>query len=364
MSHAPRILVVHPAHMFSTADVYTGLVAGLRANGCTVHGFNLAHTIREAWLLAESAKAQGVPDAFRPDPWALAARGVPGAAMATRAEIVIVITGSDLHPTAVEALRLGGVLTAVLCTESPYMTHVRELADASFYDVVCTNERKAVPLFTHNDPATVHYLPHAYNPEVHHPGPADPTKVCDVSFIGTAFPERRELFAGVDWRGIEAVVRGPDWPGIEVSPFPVVESLTENAEVAAWYRSARININHHRTTTDYTDEHAAMIDPAIAESLGPRAYEIAACGGFQIMDDSRPEAREVFGNSLVTYRSGDSADLERKIRYYLAHPAERAALARKQHQAVRAHTWTCRAAQMLTILTRARAFRAEAIARA
>ena len=350
----PRILVVHPIHLFSTADVYTGLVSGLRAHGCEVSGFNLAYTIREAWFLVEAAKQAGIPDEFRPDPYALASRGLPGAVMATRAEIVIVITGAEMHQTAIEALRTYGVLTAVLCTESPYIK--REIADASWYDVVFTNERKAVPLFTHNDPAQVHYLPHAYNPDVHSPGPADPNKMCDVCFIGTGFDERRDLIAGVNWRGIHAVVRGPEWPGTEAAA--PVDSCVENAEVADYYRSARITINHHRTTGEHKS--GTMIQPGDAESLGPRAYEIAACGGFQVMDDSRPAAAEVFGKSLVTYRAGDSADLERVIRFYLAHPAERERLAAAQQRAVRAHTWTARATQLLDILQSARVSRCAA----
>jgi spore maturation protein CgeB len=118
----------------------------------------------------------------------------------------------------------------------------------------------------------------------------------------------------------------------------------DNTEAAAHYRSVPICLNHHRTTRDYgSGQH---IDRAY--SLGPRAYEIAACGGFQLMDASRPEAEEVFGGSLVTYR--DSEDLERQIHYWLAHPAERAAKAAAQHAHILAHSWTARAGAVLDVL--------------
>jgi spore maturation protein CgeB len=121
-----------------------------------------------------------------------------------------------------------------------------------------------------------------------------------------------------------------------------------NEQAATYYRAAKINLNHHRTTMNYhSGQHLAN---GVAYSLGPRAYEIAACGGFQLMDDSRTEAREVFGTSLATYRTGDSADLGKQVRYWLAHPDERSDMAAAQHAAILSHSWTARAGAVLDTL--------------
>jgi spore maturation protein CgeB len=127
-----------------------------------------------------------------------------------------------------------------------------------------------------------------------------------------------------------------------------VKTVIPNQDVAALYRGAKVNLNHHRTTTMHGS--GAHIPVGSAESLGPRAYEIAACGGFQLMDDSRKEAGDIFGDALATYKAGDPADLVAQARYWVEHPAERAMMARAQREAVAPHSWHARAADLLNIL--------------
>ena len=275
--------------------------------------------------------------------------------MYTQAEIVIAVTGSNLHPYTIEVLKRGGMHTALLCTETPYLTQQREAADASWYDTVFTHERLGPPLFVGNNPATVHYLPHAYHPERHTPGAVEADYASDVCFIGSGFSERRALFNGVDWTNIQRVTHGPMWDGSKA-----IDSLTRfipNAEAVRWYRSAAINLNHHRTSR----EGRGKIRATDAESVGPRAYELAACRAFQLCDDSRPELQDIFAQTVPTYQAGNSADLEQRIRYYLARPDERARLAAAAYDAVQPHSWVHRAAQMMDILLNARQPRAIAV---
>lgn len=328
-----RIMVVAPGHTHSTYDVFTGLCAGLKRCGADVIPYPL-----EAALEVNQA-ARHLLDEHEPtlapafDPFAVSAHAIVGRAIWREVDWVLAVTGSNLHFGAVGTLRKAGIKTALLCTESPYLTLERERYDAQFYDVVFTNDKSAVGLFS---PPAV-YLPAAFNEEVHTvEGPR--AAPCDVFFIGTGFPERRDLLSGVDWTGITLFLAGSGWD----QP----NTLMHNADVGSYYRSATISLNHHRTTKDYhSGQHITD-----AYSLGPRAYEIAACGGFQLMDDSRPEARDVFGTALATYAAGDAADLERQIRFWLTHPAERMAMAQGQRNAVRPHSWVARAAQVLDVL--------------
>ena len=77
-----------------------------------------------------------------------------------------------------------------------------------------------------------------------------------------------------------------------------------NAETVKLYQRARVALNLHRTDTMDQAEAAKAIKrgkrrgvlgtkPMTGEaySIGPRAYELAACGAFQICDDTRPELR-------------------------------------------------------------------------
>jgi hypothetical protein len=331
-----RIMVIHPGHSHSTADVFTGLCAGLEACGAEVIPYPLDAALdvnQKARALLDEHDPEIAP-AF--DPYAVSAHAIIGRAIWREVDCVIAVTGQNLHFGAVGTLRKAGILTALVCTESPYTTLERERYNAAHYDVIFTNDKAAVGLF--DKPAV--YLPAAYNPTIHTvDGPRAPDAP-DVFFVGSGFPERHALINGVDWEGITLHLSGALWGERR--------RLMDNAEAATYYRAASISLNHHRTTRDYAG--GLHIPANSAYSLGPRAYEIAACGGFQLMDDSRPEAREVFGGSLATYRAGDSADLERQIRYWLAHPSERTLVAAAQHAAILSRSWTARAGAVLDTL--------------
>jgi hypothetical protein len=335
-----RVMVVHPGHSHSTADVYTGLCAGLEANGVETIGYPLQAALEVNEGIHKVAKEHAPEWAAAFDPHAVAAHAIIGRAIWREVDWVIAVTGHNLHFGAVGTLRKAGVKTALVCTESPYLTIERERFDAQLYNVVFTNDRGAAHLFGR---PTV-YLPAAYNPAVHFVDGPRATDAPDVFFVGTGFSERKALIGGVDWSGIDLKIAGTMWDDGD----NILSRLMDNDTAASYYRSARINLNHHRTTRDF--QSGQHIGTGAAYSLGPRAYEIAACGGFQLMDDSRPEARDVFGTALATYRAGDSADLENQIRYWLAHPAERAQVAAAQHAAVQAHTWHARAGALIATL--------------
>jgi spore maturation protein CgeB len=308
---------------------------GLRANGVEVIEGRLTEAMEWQTMLYEAGQAQGIVQPGPINITTFASPYIVQHAIASEPDVVIAVSAHNFNIASARTLKAAGLRTAVLMTESPYFAQF-ELIMASAYDVVFTNERKCATgnYFNHKN---VHYLPHAYNPAVHTPDGARGTP-SDVLFIGSLFPERKDLIGGVDWTGINFVRRG-------YAPGQVEQDIVENEEAATLYRAARINLNHHRTTMDFGSGRYIAAD--VAESLNPRAYELAACGAFQIMDDSRPEARDVFGESLVTYRAGDSLDLERQLRKWLRQPDMRAEWAAAQHEAVLPHSWTARAAQVL-----------------
>jgi hypothetical protein len=329
-----RVMVVHSGHGFSTKDVGDGLCMGLRAQGVEVVEYPLMHTLESMDLIVGAARLMDidVPGGY-PDVFQMASMGIPGMAMAKSVEAVIFIHGLNVPPSIPATLKRGGYTTALLCTETPYQIE-QEKNIAQFYDVIFTNDRAGVPLFSLNRPDTVHYLPHAYNPLVHTPE-GEKAEPCDVFFVGTKFPERAALLDGVDWSNINLVERTIDYSSGKPTAA-LLAQITPNERTATYYRSAFISLCHHRA------------DPTgLAESLNPRCYEVPACGGF-LISDVRAELFDIFGRSVPTYT--DSASLESLVRYFMAHPQERDTLAARQREAIASHTWPERARDMLGIL--------------
>ncbi len=336
-----QIYVIHPGASFSTADVYTGVVYGLEANGAGVYEGRIDTILSWYDTAIGAGRKQGVwAEAITDNSFfnrqRLASAHITQHILDVRPDVVLCVSGHNYHVRDVEIVKRAGIPIACLLTEAPYFLDLERVL-AGIYDLVFTNERSCVAqLRQHNKRA--YYLPHAYHP-FHHTPSGKKVEPSDVCFIGSWFAERMALFGAVDWSGIAVA-----WKGHDLSERP--DGIIPNTEAAAHYRSAAISLNIHRTTTSVgSGEHITR-----AESLNPRAYEIPACGGLQLMDDGREEARDVFGEALLTYRAGDAADLERQIRRILADPERYAPLREAQHQAVQPHSWTKRAAQLLEIL--------------
>jgi len=245
--------------------------------------------------------------------------------------IVIVVSGHAYHKQDVLNLRRAGIRTAVLLTEAPYFGPLEKVL-RDLYDVAFTNERLSASALN------AHYLPHAYNADVHTKGASDPAKVCDAFFVGSWFEERRKLLMPLAESGIGLVWKGHDLSATAADILP-------NAEAAQWYRSAKVSLNIHRTTTSAGS--GSHIKAFEAESLNPRAYEVPACGGFLLSDDSRAELRDIFGDYAPTYKAGDADDLARQTVYWLRHDARREETAASMHDAVQPHSWQARARQVL-----------------
>jgi spore maturation protein CgeB len=331
-----KIGIIHPGASWSTCDIYTGLVAGLQAQpGIELHELRIDSILNWYDTMIGLGVREGLisDQAYRTDVLnrqRMASAHITQNILDIWPDVVISVSGHNYHLRDVDILRKVGIKNAVILTESPYFGELEGIM-AQHYDIAFTNERRSAECLN------AHYLPHAYNPAVHTPeGPkAYPT---DAIFIGSMFDERRDLFNAVDWGEINFL-----WRGHDMSETPA--DVVPNAETAAYYRATKVGINHHRTTTSHgSGQH---IRPEEAESLGPRAYEIPACGCFQLMDDTRAEAKEVFRDSLATYRAGDPDDLAKQVRWWLAHDREREECSYAQRECVLPHSWDVRARQVL-----------------
>lgn len=347
-----RVMVCHPGHTHSTSDVFDGLCAGLALNDVEVVPFQWDRPLQVLGALVIGAQAGGMvkphkaEDAMRFISW-LAAADAISLAIDQHVDAAIVVNGLLFPPDRARVLSQLGIPVACYGTEAPYFLK-EEQAIAPFYTHWFTNERTCVKDFGPH--AT--YLPHAYNPALHQPGAVDPAKAVDAVFIGGGYPERRAL---LDGQGV--TTRGTLWHldlDAEIGKSDhgrgarYAEGAIPNEETSAWHRSAKVALNLHRRMT-YLETGGAVA--AGSESLGPRAYEIPAVGGFQLIDNERAEVHEVFGDSAATFRAWDRADLAHQLRYWLTHDDARERQQRAQADAIRPHHWGTRANTVLeTIL--------------
>lgn len=347
-----KILFVWSAAEWSTFDVAYGYRQALERAGAEVRDYRLYNHIKHHALALQGRVDMNTPEGSAALSQ-VATEAVIIDVLKYQPDVVLICSGLSFHPNALWMIRQLQALgfpttTAVLHTESPYedadQAEFSKLVDISF-----TNDRGSA------ERHGWHYLAHAVDPEVHRPvtplwrlcaealagaddAPAPgPAPWSDVLICGTGWPERQRLLEQVDWTGIKLTLLGL-WPGVEEgSPlFPYYQPcLVRNERLPHLYASSRICLNFHRQHPE-------------AQSLNPRARELAACGAFQI-SDYRPELDEVL-RSVPTFR--EARELELLVRSYLANPEALEDLRQRQRRELLegAHTFDDRAHEMLTAL--------------
>ena len=347
-----KILLVHPGASMSTADVHTGLYDGLKAHGATVWEYALDARIEMSGSWLTYCWRKGGKSVAQPS--AADVLYHAGAELVTRAlrvepDVILAVSAMYLHPDVLVLAKRAGLKVAVLFTESPYDDD-RQARLLPWIDLGWTNERLSAR-------PKVGYLRHAYDHKVHAPdGDVGETRAHDVVFIGTGFQERVDLLEAVDWTGIDFGLYGSwDLLGsrhklrqhlVRTDDDDPETGYVSNAHAARLYQRAKVGLNLYRRSMGFGKGAPQILR---AESLNPRAYELAATGSFTL-SEARAEVEETFRGLVPTFRTPE--ELQAKLAYWLAtdRDARRARIKRELPEAVAGHTWHARAAQILADL--------------
>jgi spore maturation protein CgeB len=352
-----KVLVIGAGAGWSTKDVEVGVLEGLRAAGVECAPYLLDQRIMASGEFLKRCYKRvkkETPDVEAPTAADILLHAVQDSltrSLLHDVDWVLLVSAMFVPRPFLEILQRAGLPVAVLLTESPY-DQDKELKWAAHADLVWTNERSSVEAFRAVQPRSF-YLPHAMRPDVHRPNAeiAD-VPAHDVVFVGSGFTERIELLSAIDWTGIDFGLYG-NWhtlPARSKLRQYVRTGVVDNETTAALYRRAKVGLNLYRESIGWGKK-AKRIDHA--ESLNPRAYELAACGCFHI-SQARDEMRDVFGDLVPTFHTAHEASS--LIRAWLADDAGRAAVAAHLPAAVAAHTWSARGAQMAAHLREALPF--------
>jgi len=343
-----KIVVCYPGPSYSVFDTANYYAQAFEDIGCKVERFNYHNNlVYHDVALGFFAKNYTHKEHTYRDLYTLASNDLVSCIARFIPDIVVVVSGlafplelwdwlHEMQKSFKKPFKLVSLLT-----ESPYIDDQQDTI-AGQSDVVFTTERKSVDRFS--GLVEAHYITHAYMPQVHHPYNDGPKS--DVFIVGTGFPERIKAMESVDWSGIDLAIRGgwkevtegtPLWPYYE-------ECIVPNEEAAKWYSNAKISLNIFRKSRDYiVDMDTEKIETDEAESLGPRVYEVLACGGF-LLTDYRPELEDLFKGCYDLFDD----DLDDKVRYWLAH--ERSKVVGRALEKVKPYTYQANATRVLEVL--------------
>ncbi len=344
-----RILVVAPGPSYSVADVQRGWEKALRNLGHEVRTYNLD----DRMSFFASAQWADRDDEYHgltgDDATRLSVEPLGNACYKFWPDIIFVVSGFFV-PDDLWALwkQRRWHKTVLLCTESPYEDDVQFGKVAEYEpDVVLLNDPVNADAFR-----TVHdrvgYAPHAYDPQMHHPGGARAGYESDFAFVGTGYASRRDLFARVDWRGTNVKLAG-NWLTLEgtcLEDFVMhpIKECFENEDAADLYRSCKVSANLYRAHNSPNEANHISLQQGWA--VGPREIELAACGTF-FLREPRAEGDELFP-MLPTFTN--AREFTELLRYYLSHDAEREAAATAARAAIVDRTFDAHARRLMQLL--------------
>jgi spore maturation protein CgeB len=254
-------------------------------------------------------------------------------------QLVLVILGNQLSPKTVQSLRARTRAPVVCWCQDQMTTLGRQYLIGSHYDAVFVKDRYLQDLFSRLIRSTPFlYLPEACNPRVHRPVnlTADDRRRygCDVMMAGTLYYYRQEILAALHAFDVRVYGNRPGWLLERLTARHAGREIVgdEKARAAC---AARVALN----TLHYAE----------VDALNCRAFELAGCGAFQLID-SKAVLREHFrpGEEIESFSTVE--ELAEKVRYYTGHPDRALAIAQAgQRRAYREHTYEQRLAEILRV---------------
>jgi spore maturation protein CgeB len=222
-------------------------------------------------------------------------------------------------------------------TEDPYEININK-ENKELFDLVFTNDKGSL----------IHYgkkgrhLPLAASKEMHF----YPVKLkdyrYDLFFAGTAWPNRIALLKNIenDISDINMKLALPTnihLPKINLSlPPSSFNWRTPNSEFVRFSNVSTVVLSLHR---QFTSSGGA----SEAQTPGPRLFEVAMAGGFQLIDKNIPGINDFFEDGVEYVGFSSPTDCIEKLRYYLQNPNERNSIAlNAQNKVLCSHTYSNR----------------------
>lgn len=273
--------------------------------------------------------ALGIEDALRQHPQVELVRHVGYSdalpvAIGDRCNLFLAFDGEQLDRGLCKRLAEICGTSALWLTEDPYELPINQ-RNAELFDVVYTNDSASVERYTNG----ARHLPLAADPRFHkYEVPSrDDDFLYDLLFVGTAWPNRVSLIKRIlaDLKGLKVKLALPynehlPAPDLDLAPSSYLWKAS-TPEMARLANRSRVVLTLHR-------DFSASGGPTSAATPGPRLFETALAGAFQLVDGSLPEISRYFrpGKEIASFNSPEECIA--LLREYLSKPEERLAMAR------------------------------------
>ena len=260
-------------------------------------------------------------------------------------DLILALAQAPLTPESISTLKKLNIPIAFWFVEDfRTLKYWRDVAP--FYDYFFTLQRgEFIDELLSIGAKNSYYLPQGCLPSVHKEINLSRDDIdqysADISFMGAGYYNRVQSFPRL--LNHDFKIWGTEWAleSLVGSRVQNKNKRVDSFDIVKIYNAGKINLNLHSSTSH------EGVNP-VGDFVNPRTFEIAACGGFQLVDE-RSELADLMapGIEVATFDSID--DLGKKVNYYLKYEDEaRSIAARGKTKVLKEHTIQHRMHEMLT----------------
>ncbi|MGZ4954946.1 MAG: glycosyltransferase family protein [Methylobacter sp.] len=261
-------------------------------------------------------------------------------ALANKCNLFVAFDGEEIERGICARLATLCGTSLLWVTEDPYENSINQV-NADLFDLVFTNNSSSVNTYGQKG----RHLPFAASPYIHFHEPRSEQNdgfLYDLFFVGTAWPNRVAFIKRLQssLSGLKVKIALPYNPHIPAPKLNMAPSAylwkTPNSEFAKFSNRSRVTLTLHR-------DFSASGNISAAQTPGPRLFEVALAGGFQLIDMSLPEVTEYFDEDTQFAGFRTPEECIEKLKFFLSNPDKRIAIAKAaQERALNAHLYSHR----------------------
>ncbi|MED2874296.1 CgeB family protein [Bacillus bombysepticus] len=233
-------------------------------------------------------------------------------------DIVFTLLGNHLPQKAIQYFKKRNIKLAVWLTEDPFYIDTSLLLLNNF-DFIFTIDSEALKYYTALGYTNVYHLPLATNIELFKPNQKNPKYKSEVLLIGYPYPNRVKLIQFLlEKTPYHYTIIGQHWRNKLLKKWKnhrrikIIEGWIPPQEVALYYNNASLILNPHRSHLFPQNKNKNKVKN---NTINNRAFDIAACQGFQIIEE-KPDLSSFFNkDEIVSYNSFE--DCLNKLSFYL-----------------------------------------------
>lgn len=228
--------------------------------------------------------------------------------------------------------------------EEPYEIDLTRKYGNYIYYAISQDKNSAIYLTNFFNESV--FMPHAANPKIHKKIDVPHEYKSDLFFCGNAFPERIKFLESVSdfLKDYSVTIIGVGYNGMKgYENQNILNYHISTQEMVKYINGAKVNLNLHRL------HGLDMANKENIEYSSPnnRLFEIASCGGCQLVDSSRgEEIKEYYPEGVTTFK--DATDFKSKFSKLISSSTLRKKLGNKARKiTLQKHTYEKRLSDCL-----------------